>query len=54
MTKRRQDASLEDATAYEKIIEVYYLHVLAKLDAWEDAREFKRYEEELPEEIKQV
>ena len=54
LTKRGQDASLEDATAYEKIIEVYSLHILARLGAWEDAREFMRYEEELPEEVKQV
>lgn len=54
LTKRGQDASLEDATAYEKIIEVYSLHVLARLDAWEDAREFMRYEEELSQEVKQV
>lgn len=54
LTKRGLDPSLEDATAYEKIIEVYFLHVLARLGAWEDAREFMRYEEELPEKVKQV
>jgi hypothetical protein len=45
LTKRGQDVNLEDAAAYEKIIEVYSLHVLAGLGAWEDAREFMRYEE---------
>jgi hypothetical protein len=54
LTKRGQDDGLEDAAAYEKIIEVYAFHVLARLGAWEDAREFMRYEEELPEEVKQV
>ena len=27
---------------------IYSLHVLARLGAWEDAREFMRYEQELP------
>ena len=54
LTKRSQDDGLEDAGAYEKIIEVYCLHVLARLSAWEDAREFMRYEGELPPEAKQV
>ena len=49
-----QDTSLEDATAYEKIIEVYSPHVLARLGAGEGSRGFMRYEEELPEEVKQV
>ena len=39
-----QDASLDDATAYEKITEVYSLHVLARLRGWEHAREIMRYE----------
>ena len=52
--KRPHDDSLEDTTAYEKIIEVYCLHVLARLGAWEDARVFMRYEGELPHEAKQV
>lgn len=54
LAKRGQDDSLEDALAYEKIMEVYSLHVLARLGAWEDAREFMRYEGELPEEVQQV
>ena len=54
LTKRSQDDGLEDAGAYEKIIEVYCLHVLARLSVWEDAREFMRYEGELPLEAKQV
>ena len=54
LTKRGQDESLCDAAAYEKIVEVYALHVLARLGAWEDAREFMQYEGDLPEEAKQV
>jgi len=54
LTKRGQEDGLEDAAAYEKIIEVYSLHILARLGAWEDATEFIRYEEELPEEVRQV
>ena len=54
LTKRGLDEGLEDAAAYEKIIEVYSLHVLARLGAWEDAREFMRHEGELPQEAKQV
>ena len=33
---------------------VYSLRILGRLGAWEYAREFMRYEEELIEEVKQV
>jgi hypothetical protein len=54
LTRRAHDAALADAAAYEKIIEVYSLHVLARLGAWEDASVFLRYEGDLPEQAKQV
>ncbi|KIJ52522.1 hypothetical protein M422DRAFT_58673 [Sphaerobolus stellatus SS14] len=39
----------EEAEGYEKVLEVYCLHVLPRLDDWEYAREFLRYENELAE-----
>ena len=54
LTKRGQDASMEATTVYVRIIEVNFLHILTRLGAWEDAREFMRYKEELREEVKQV
>ena len=54
LTKRGQDASMEATTVYVRIIEVNSLHILTRLGAWEDAREFMRYKEELREEVKQV
>ena len=49
LTKRRQDAFWEDSTAHETVIEVYPLHIPARLGAWEIARKFIRYEEEISE-----
>ena len=54
LTKRGQDVSLEDTTAYEKVIEVYSLYVRARLGAWENAKVFMRYEEGPSEEVEQV
>ncbi|KIJ39797.1 hypothetical protein M422DRAFT_49502 [Sphaerobolus stellatus SS14] len=39
----------KEAEGYEKVLEVYCLHVLPRLDDWEYAREFLRYENELAE-----
>lgn len=44
----------EEAEGYERILEVYCLHVLPRLDDWDYAREFLRYESELPEDRRMV
>lgn len=41
-------------TSYEKIIDVYVLHVLSRLGLWDDATEFLRYESEMGEDTKQA
>ena len=35
-------------TAYEKVLELYCLHILPKLEEWDYAKEFLHYETELP------
>ncbi|KAG9055683.1 hypothetical protein FS842_001490 [Serendipita sp. 407] len=40
-------------TSYERIIDIYVLHVLPRLDLWDDAVEFLRYESEMREEVKE-
>lgn len=44
----------EQMTSYEKIVDVYVLHVLPRLGLWDDATEFLRYETEMNESVKQV
>lgn len=51
---RRTEETQMEAEAYEKIVEVYCLHVLSRLGLWEDAREFLNYESELHPLIKDV
>jgi hypothetical protein len=41
-------------TSYERIVDVYILHVLPRLGLWDDATEFMRYESELSEGAKAV
>ncbi|PVG04299.1 hypothetical protein CPB86DRAFT_722082 [Serendipita vermifera] len=40
-------------SSYERIVDVYILHILPRLGLWDDAREFLRYESEMSEEAKQ-
>ncbi|KAL5486052.1 hypothetical protein ACEPAI_7096 [Sanghuangporus weigelae] len=42
-----------DAEGYERILELYCLHVLPRLHEWEYAQEFLEYESELPESTRQ-
>lgn len=41
-------------TSYERIVDVYILHVLPRLGLWDDATEFMRYESEMNEVAKEV
>jgi hypothetical protein len=41
-------------SSYERIVDVYILHILPRLGLWDDAREFLRYEGEMSEEAKEV
>ena len=44
----------EEAEGYEKVLEMYCLHLLPRLEDWDSAREFLRYESELPHDRKTV
>lgn len=44
----------EDDEGYEKVLEMYCLHVLPRLDDWDYAREFLRYESELSHDRRMV
>jgi len=41
-------------TSYERIVDVYILHVLPRLGLWDEATEFMRYESEMGEGTKEV
>lgn len=43
-------AQTEGEGGYERVVELYTLHVLPRLKEWDYAREFLRYESELPRE----
>lgn len=44
----------EDADGYEKVLEMYSLHVLPRLDDWYSAQEFLSYESELSQDRRMV
>lgn len=37
-----------DIEGYEKVLDIYCLHVLPRLEEWDYAKEFLQYESELP------
>jgi hypothetical protein len=39
---------------YEKVLDMYCLHVLPRLEEWDYAKEFMQYENELPKETREV
>ena len=43
-----------DKEGYEKVVDLFCLHVLPRLHDWEYAREFLEYESELPDQSRQV
>ena len=53
--KRGQlDESAENGEGYEKVLDMYCLHVLPRLEEWDYAKEFLQYERELPQERRTV
>ncbi|KII85152.1 hypothetical protein PLICRDRAFT_45296 [Plicaturopsis crispa FD-325 SS-3] len=42
------DVEKDEAEGYEKVLEVYCLHVLPRVQEWDYAKEFLEYESELP------
>ncbi|KZT42131.1 hypothetical protein SISSUDRAFT_980466, partial [Sistotremastrum suecicum HHB10207 ss-3] len=44
----------DDEDGYQKVVEIYCLHLLPRLDEWEYADEFLRYDQELPQQVKNV
>ncbi|KAF9533912.1 hypothetical protein CPB83DRAFT_804910 [Crepidotus variabilis] len=47
------DGKEDGEDGYEKVLELYCLHVLPKLEQWEYAKEFLEYESELPSQRRQ-
>ncbi|KAI0091266.1 hypothetical protein BDY19DRAFT_991834 [Irpex rosettiformis] len=47
LARRTQDSSKDGYLGYSKVIELYCLHVLPKLEEWEYAQDFLEYEREL-------
>ena len=43
-----------DKEGYEKVVDLFCLHVLPRLHDWEYARDFLEYESELPDQSRQV
>ncbi|EIW84243.1 hypothetical protein CONPUDRAFT_28932, partial [Coniophora puteana RWD-64-598 SS2] len=48
------EAQLGDLEGYEKVLEMYCLHVLPRMEGWDYAKQFLDYESELPHERKKV
>lgn len=48
------DESEVDAEGYEKVLDMYCLHVLPRLEEWDYAKEFLHYEGELPQDKREV
>lgn len=44
----------EDLEGYGKVVDVYCLHVLPRLGDWDQAHDFLLYEEQLPQDARQV
>lgn len=43
-----------DEDGYEKVVEIYTLHILPKLEQWQYAKEFLQFESDLPEHTREV
>ncbi|KAF7974803.1 hypothetical protein HWV62_11305 [Athelia sp. TMB] len=48
LAKRGQFEEPQDGEGYEKVLDMYCLHVLPRLEEWDYAKEFLQYEGELP------
>ncbi|KAI0749759.1 hypothetical protein C8Q80DRAFT_1163830 [Daedaleopsis nitida] len=54
LAKHGQESDADDSNGYSKVLELYCLHVLPRLQDWEYAEEFLTYERELPHDVRQV
>ncbi|KAI0787440.1 hypothetical protein C8Q74DRAFT_1315371 [Fomes fomentarius] len=53
LAKHGQEVDADDPKAYAKVLELYCLHVLPRLQDWEYAEDFLTYESELPHDVRQ-
>lgn len=54
LAKHGQEDVPDDLKGYAKVIELYCLHVLPRLQDWDYAEDFLTYERELPSDVRQV
>ncbi|KAI0671418.1 hypothetical protein C8Q78DRAFT_1028831 [Trametes maxima] len=54
LAKHGQAEIPDDPKGYAKVLELYCLHVLPRLEDWDYAEDFLTYERELPSDIRQV
>ena len=54
LARRGEGGSDDSPEGYEKVLEVYALHILPRLEDWDGASEFLRYESELSSASKQA
>lgn len=48
------ESTRADSEGYERVVELFCLHVLPRIHEWEYAQEFLEYESELPDETREV
>ncbi|EMD33985.1 hypothetical protein CERSUDRAFT_159355 [Gelatoporia subvermispora B] len=53
LAKHGQEETLDAPDGYAKVLELYCLHVLPRLEQWEYAEDFLQYERDLPPEVRQ-
>ncbi|KAI0360214.1 hypothetical protein OH77DRAFT_1419638 [Trametes cingulata] len=53
LAKRGQEEILDDPKGYAKVLELYCLHVLPRLQDWDYAEDFLTYERELSSDVRQ-
>ena len=54
LARRTQDYSKDGSSGYSKVIELYCLNILPKLEEWEYAQDFLAYERELKKSAREV
>ena len=54
LAKHGQETDADDLKGYAKVLELYCLHVLPRLQDWDYAEDFLTYERELPDDVRQV
>ncbi|KAH9945034.1 uncharacterized protein BXZ73DRAFT_86609 [Epithele typhae] len=52
LARHGQEPDMEDPTGYAKVLELYCLHVLPRLQDWDYAEDFLAYESELPHQVR--